>query len=375
MPTGSYPYTFTKRTPSGNFQSSSNAVSLVLRTDVFTVVNSVNVYTERYDGTLKFPSSGAGSEMAVGTVVNEQLTEEGEYVYTFTINNQFKEIRIVVLASPQLRVDTLTLNDVELNNTNGIYYVTHSTSTRLLDLVLTPLNIKEDYKYIINNTGTFPIGAALTSALQDLVIIDGKIRVGLTLPAIDVANDANADIEPRTTTWLIALYKGSAQIGEINKVVVMSEPKTSTIFFVTNGGTAIKPITGYVGAAHGAFSNPVRTGYAFNSVSGWKTTPALSTAYVGTEFIEADLFVYASWTANTYTITFDSEGGTAKSNVTATFDAAMPSAGAVPTKGSDVFGGYFDGDNGTGTKYYNADMTSARIFDKAAATTLYAKWN
>jgi hypothetical protein len=167
------------------------------------------------------------------------------------------------------------------------------------------------------------------------------------------------------------LYKGSAQIGEINKVVVMSEPKTSTIFFVTNGGVAIKPLTGYVGSAHGAFTTITRTGYTF---ARWNTTAALAAAYIETEFIEADLFVYASWTANEYAITFDSEGGTAKSNVTATFDAAMPSAGAVPTKGSDVFGGYFDGENGTGTKYYNADMTSARIFDKADATTLYAKW-
>jgi hypothetical protein len=309
--------------------------------------------------------------MAVGTVVNEQLTEEGEYVYTFTINNQFKEIRIVVLASPQLRVDTLTLNDVELNNTNGIYYVTHSTSTRLLDLVLTPLNIKEDYKYIINNTGAFPIGAALTSALQDLVIIDGKMRVGLTLPAIDEANDANADIEPRFTTWLIALYKGTAQIGEINKVVVMSEPKNSTIFFVTNGGVAIKPLTGYVGSAHGAFTTITRTGYAF---ARWNTTAALAAAYSGTEFIEADLFVYASWTANTRTVTFDKATGTGGSDtVTATFDAAMPTATA-PTRSGHTFGGYFTLANGGGVQYYSSTMVSLRNWDIDAATTLIAKW-
>jgi hypothetical protein len=371
MPTGSYPYTFTKRTPSGNFQSSSNAVSLVLRADVFTVVNGVNVYSERYDGTLKFPSSGTGSELAVGTVVDEQLSEEGEYIYTFTINNQFKEIRIVVLASPQLRIDTLVLNDVELKNTNGIYYVNHSTSSRLLDLLLNPLNIKDDYKYIINNTGTFPVGSSLNSALQDLVIIDGKIRVGLTLPAIDVANDANADIEPRTTTWLIALYKGSTQIGEVNKVVVISEPKTSTIFFVTNGGTSVKPLTGYVEANHGTFATITRTGYTFTR---WNTTASLTGAYSGTKFIETDLFVYASWTANTRTVTFDKATGTGGTdNVTATFDAAMPTATA-PTRSGHTFGGYFTLANGGGVQYYSNTMASLRNWDIDATTTLIARW-
>jgi hypothetical protein len=134
---------------------------------------------------------------------------------------------------------------------------------------------------------------------------------------------------------------------------------------------AIKPLTGYVGSAHGAFTTITRTGYAF---ARWNTTAALAAAYVGTEFIEADLFVYASWTANTRTVTFDKATGTGGSDtVTATFDAAMPTATA-PTRSGHTFGGYFTLANGGGVQYYSNTMVSLRNWDIDAATTLIAKW-
>ena len=41
---------------------------------------------------------------------------------------------------------------------------------------------------------------------------------------------------------------------------------------------------------------------------------------------------------------------------------------------SNLFNGYYTETNGSGTKYYNADGTSARTWNKANNTTLYAKW-
>ena len=46
----------------------------------------------------------------------------------------------------------------------------------------------------------------------------------------------------------------------------------------------------------------------------------------------------------------------------------------VPTRNGYTFGGYYDQTNGGGTQYYNADGSSAKAWDKATATTLYAKW-
>ena len=89
-----------------------------------------------------------------------------------------------------------------------------------------------------------------------------------------------------------------------------------------------------------------------------------------------DATVTASFSAKTYTVTLDNQGATTAgaTTVTATYNAAMPSiASNLPKKTGYTFNGYFDAASG-GTKYYNADGTSAKNWDKTAATTLYAQW-
>ena len=45
-----------------------------------------------------------------------------------------------------------------------------------------------------------------------------------------------------------------------------------------------------------------------------------------------------------------------------------------PRRAGKIFAGYFLGQEGAGTKYYNADGTSAQNWDLDVDTTLYAKW-
>ena len=87
------------------------------------------------------------------------------------------------------------------------------------------------------------------------------------------------------------------------------------------------------------------------------------------------LTVYARWTANTYAVTLDQQSGSnGTSSVTATYDAAMPAV-TKPSRTGYTFGGYYTGENGGGTQYYDATGASARTWDLAADnTTLYAKW-
>jgi len=74
---------------------------------------------------------------------------------------------------------------------------------------------------------------------------------------------------------------------------------TYTITFDTDGGSAIDPISGYAGDPVPAIDDPTKTGYTF---TGWD--PAIPSA-----FPAEDLTVTALWTINTYTITFDANGG------------------------------------------------------------------
>ncbi len=86
----------------------------------------------------------------------------------------------------------------------------------------------------------------------------------------------------------------------------------------------------------------------------------------------------AQWTPNIYTVSFDANGGAGgqSAQVVATYDAAMPAISAVaPTREGYRFGGWYDTTGASaGTQYYTADGASARTWNKAANTTLYARW-
>ena len=80
---------------------------------------------------------------------------------------------------------------------------------------------------------------------------------------------------------------------------------------------------------------------------------------------------------NTYTISFDANGGTGgqSADVTATYDATMPGISTTkPTKVGCKFNGWYDATSG-GTQYYTAAGASARIWNKTANTTLFAQWS
>ena len=123
---------------------------------------------------------------------------------------------------------------------------------------------------------------------------------------------------------------------------------------------------------------PVRDGYTFEGYfiqpSGAGTQYYYATGEGAKIYdIDADTTLYAKWSANTYDVVLNAQGGSGGSTVSAAFDSNMPPI-AAPDKPGYIFGGYFDGKNGTGTKYYNADCSSARVYDKTEGTTLYALW-
>jgi len=121
-------------------------------------------------------------------------------------------------------------------------------------------------------------------------------------------------------------------------------------------------------------TTPTRTGYAFN---GWNTNNSgTGTNYAaGANYTaNANVTLYAKWTANKYTVTLNQQSGTGGSaSVQATYGSAMPSA-TMPTRTGYTFNGYFDAASG-GTKYYNANGSSAKNWDKTAAANLYAQWS
>ena len=156
---------------------------------------------------------------------------------------------------------------------------------------------------------------------------------------------------------------------------------TYTVTFDNQSATTAgsESATATYDAAMPAITVPTRTGYTFGGYyteengGGTQYYNADGTSVNNWNIAEATT-LYAQWTANTYTVTFEIEGGNGGSeSATATYDAAMPAI-TVPTRTGYTFGGYYTETNGGGTQYYNADGTSAKNWNLTAATTLYAKW-
>ena len=151
-----------------------------------------------------------------------------------------------------------------------------------------------------------------------------------------------------------------------------------------SGTTGSTSVTATYGSAMPSATMPTRTGYTFGGY--FTETGGAGTQYYnanGTSTrnwnIDDDTTLYAKWTIKTSKLTFDLEGGsgTAPTTLTATYGSTMPTYGeAAPTKIGYAFGGFYDGDNGTGTQYYTSSLSSARNWDKnvTTGTTLYAKW-
>ncbi len=123
----------------------------------------------------------------------------------------------------------------------------------------------------------------------------------------------------------------------------------------------------------------VAAGYTFVGWYDGSTQKSTETSYTYNA-TEAKT-ITARFKANRYTVTLSYNGESnyssapsgVKTSVTATFGQAMPAMGTAPLGTAyHGFAGYYTGTNGAGTKYYNADGSSARNWDKTTATTLHA---
>ena len=102
-----------------------------------------------------------------------------------------------------------------------------------------------------------------------------------------------------------------------------------TITFDTDGGSEVAPITQDYGTAITAPADPTREGYTF---IGWdKAIPATMPA--------GDMTITAQWRINRYTVTFDTDGGSAVAPITQDYGTAI-TAPADPTREGYTFIGW-----------------------------------
>ena len=178
--------------------------------------------------------------------------------------------------------------------------------------------------------------------------------------------------------------RGGGSTGAItsNKTLYAHWIKNITYYTVTwnaNGGS-VSPSSSTVASGSSVTApTPTKTGYTFD---GWYTASSGGTRVCGgggsTGSITSSRTYYAHWTAKTYAVSFNANGGSGgqSGTKTATYGSAMPAISTTaPTRTGYTFGGWYDTSASTGgTQYYTAAGASARTWDKASNTTLYARW-
>ncbi|KAK3604871.1 hypothetical protein CHS0354_000534 [Potamilus streckersoni] len=139
---------------------------------------------------------------------------------------------------------------------------------------------------------------------------------------------------------------------------------TYTVTFNTGDGSTVPEATVDYGGNVTKPTDPTRVGYAFG---GWYKEVGLTNAFnFDTETITANITLYAKWAENSYTVTFNSNGGSTVPNVTVDYGSKVTKP-TDPTREGHAFGGW----------YKEAGFINKFIFDTETITAniiLYAKW-
>jgi len=140
-----------------------------------------------------------------------------------------------------------------------------------------------------------------------------------------------------------------------------------TVTYKTGYATndTIYTITDVEGTAVAVPADPTRTGYTF---AGWDVG---TVATIGTE----NVTITATWTANTYTITFDANGGEgdAMDNLDMTYDVEATLPEATFEKSGYKFNGWNTAADGTG--FAISDAATVKNVGTTGTVTLYAQWS
>ena len=312
---------------------------------------------------------------ASGWVVSSEKwwdnSKEDVYKFVYHGNNKVTNIR------------TSVWNATTIYKADGTQSVTHySTSCTVYKWAT---STKSDYTVTINSaTG----GTLTVKDYDNNTVSNGASKIHLTVLKFSATASTGytfggVQIKNGSATTTISAADIASKTYTLTSNVTITPiwtPNTYTITYKDQGGGAFSgthetdaPTQHTYGTATN-LKTATKTGYTFG---GWFTSSDCTGSAVttlGATAYTAAITLYAKWTAKTSTVTLNQqygEGG--DTQTTATFDSEMPTIN-LPTRSGYVFGGYYIDLNNEETKYYNADGSSAKNWDKEGEQTLQAKW-
>ncbi|MDD7194331.1 MAG: InlB B-repeat-containing protein, partial [Clostridiaceae bacterium] len=202
------------------------------------------------------------------------------------------------------------------------------------------------WKYADNSSVTFPITVTDNVKIYaDYTIQSFKVSFYTDETMTELFKEYNLEFEseipdPGTPVkegyafqWWDTDIVGSA-VSENIAVYAIWEANKYTITFNTDGGTEVAPITQDYATEVVAPTAPTKTGYTF---AGWYNGET-KVDFPVTMPVDG-MALTAKWTANDYTITFNTDGGSAVAPITQAY-ATEVTAPANPTKTGYTFAGW-----------------------------------
>ncbi|MFF2179474.1 InlB B-repeat-containing protein [Lysinibacillus sp. NPDC058147] len=137
------------------------------------------------------------------------------------------------------------------------------------------------------------------------------------------------------------------------------------VTFDSNGGSEVSSILVPYNETMEAPSNPVKEGYAFE---GWYKDKELKELWdFDQDVVKKDITLYAKWKKISYTVTFDTNGGS-KVPSQSVGAGELVKAPSTPVKEGYTFAGWYKDKGLTEAWNFNRDVVTKDI-------TLYAKWS
>ena len=138
----------------------------------------------------------------------------------------------------------------------------------------------------------------------------------------------------------------------------------ASVTFSVQGGSNIDAILADINTTIAAPSNPFKTGYTF--VGWYKDITYTSVWDFASDIVVFDTTLFAKWTINNYTVSFDSKGGTSITDINADYNTKI-SAPEAPSLTGYTFTGWYKDATYSSVWNFESDVI---ILDR----TLYAKW-
>ncbi len=146
------------------------------------------------------------------------------------------------------------------------------------------------------------------------------------------------------------------------------------VTFDSQGGSPVASVLADPGTKIAKPADPTKEGYTF---AGWYKEATFENAwdFAVNTVIANNTMLYAKWTANTYTVAYDANGGSGTTEPSShTYGAAKALTANGFAKTGYTFAGWNTNAEGTGTDYANLAEVTNLTGTNGATVTLYVKW-